>query len=221
MTLAHPPPPRPARRRIGRTLRWAAVAVAPAACARPGVPPPEAAVARWASAAARGDADAMYSLLDADSRRRFGRDGARARVGEARREIAEQAHAAAGPRARAVVRATITWPEGRSVEVVVEGGAPRLASPGLRPSAAPTPAAALAELRRALEGVDWSAVAGVLGARAREAWLAERRALLEGLAEPHALDVRVDGRRASVIVPGGFIVRLVHEDAGWRVEAVE
>jgi hypothetical protein len=44
------------------------------------------------------------------------------------------------------------------------------------------------------------------------------RALVEGLEDPRSLDIRVNGDRADIELPGGPFVTLQREAGVWRVE---
>jgi hypothetical protein len=112
----------------------------------------------------------------------------------------------------------LAGPEGtRTVVLVRENGALRVASGILGVPSLDTPERAIAALHRALVRELEQGVGGVLAEPERSAWVEERSRYRDGTAEPDSLDVRIDGDRAHTITPLGDEIVLVREGGDWRV----
>lgn len=196
---------------------WAAVA----GCARPSLPDPRDTARAYADAVARGDAERVHALLTRASQRDFGREGTARRVREERAELAANARALSAPGLRVEATATIPLTNGDDVELTLEGEGFRVDAAETLPSAARTPAEALEGLRQALGRRSYAALLRVLSAETRFAIETDLRALAAGLGDPRSLDVRVNGDRAEVELPGGHSVRLKREGGIWRVDDVK
>jgi hypothetical protein len=187
-------------------------------CGKPSLPDPEKAARAYAEAAARGDSDRIYALLSREARRKFGREGTRRLVSDARGELSAQGRALAKPGARVEGQATVPLADGTDVELSLEEGGFRVDAAATLPNAARTPAQALEGLRRALSRRSYVALLRVLSADSRSAMEGDVRALVEGLEDPRSLDIRVNGDRADIELPGGHFVTLKREAGVWRVE---
>ena len=114
--------------------------------------------------------------------------------------------------------ARIPLTNGNDVELTLENDGFRVDAAETLPSAARTPTAALEGLRQALGRRSYPAFLRVLSAETRFAIESDLRSLTAGLGDPKSLDVRVEGDRAEVELPGGHSVRLKREGGIWRVE---
>jgi len=190
-------------------------------CARPGLPDPRQAARAYADAAARGDAERVHALLTRSAQREFGREGTARRVREERVELAANARALRDPGVRVEATATIPLANGNDVELSLEDEGFRIEAAETLPSAARTPAEALEGLRQALGRRSYPALLRVLSAESRFALESDLRSLATGLGDPKTLDVRVNGDRAEVELPGGHSVRLKRESGIWRVDDVK
>jgi hypothetical protein len=190
-------------------------------CGRPALPDPRKAAMTYADAAVRGDSARIYALLSREARRTIGRDGTRALVRDARRELEVQGRALRAPRATVEAQAEVLLSDGSEVELSLEDGEFRIDAAATLPSAARTPAQALDGLRRALVRRSYPALLRVLSVEARGAMERDLRALVEGLEDPASLDVKVNGDRAEIELPGGHSVSLKREQGVWRVEDVK
>jgi hypothetical protein len=139
-------------------------------------------------------------------------------VREARRELEAQGRALRAPGGTVEARAQVLLADGSEVELSLEDGGFYVDAAATLPSAARTPAQALDGLRRALSRRSYPALLRVLSVEARSAVERDLRALVQGLEDPAALDVRVNGDRADIELPGGHSVSLKREDGVWRVE---
>jgi hypothetical protein len=208
-----------ARGGAGAALAAAGALALGAGCGRPAVESPERALGRYADAAARGDAAALYAMMTERDRRSLGPAGAARAVADARGELAEQARALAGPAAPEVkATARVRYADGEVATLELEGGEFRIASADALPADARTPAQALGQLRRVLARRSYPGLLRVLSKETRQAVERDVRALVDGLAEPEALEVKVEGERATVRLRGGHVVLLRREGAAWRVE---
>lgn len=212
--------PSPHRRRFSGATRLSLLSLlaAAAGCAGSSLPDPQDAARRYAEAAARGDAEAMHAMLTSEAQSAYGKDGVRELVQDAKNEIATQAKALSSDGAAVRAIATVRYADGEQAELVFEDGAFRVGAAGTLPAGARTPSQALAELRRALARRSYSGLMRVLTSESRSAVENDMRSLVDGLEQPETLDVKVDGDRASVVVPGGHSVKLRREAGVWRVE---
>jgi hypothetical protein len=192
-----------------------------AGCSAPTLPPPEAAARRFAEAAERGDADALYAMLTTDAQLAYGEDGTRTLVDESRRELAKVGRALGGDDLQVEARAVVRYVDGERAELILEDGALRIELSDALPTRASTPEAALAALRAALARRSFAAVLRLLSAETRAAVERDLDAVVDGLAEPETLEVEIDGDEARVALPDGHRVSLRREDGVWRVEALE
>lgn len=160
-------------------------------------------------------------MLTEGSRRAFGPDGTRRRVHEARSELAGLGRSVKESRTSIEARAEVRYVDGERATLVLEQGAFRIVGADGLPAQAHTPEQALADLRGALARRSYAALLRVLSRSAASALDRDLQSLVEGLAEPEALDVRVEGDRAEVLVPGGHKVRLRREAGAWRVDDFE
>ena len=187
-------------------------------CARQAVPDPAITAREFAAAADRGDADAIYALLDERSRRALGLRGARAKVRGNRQELRETARGLSGRGVRVAARAELRFEDGERAELSLEQGRFRVASAGTLPARASTPAQALGQLRTALARRSYTSLVRVLSRDTGSALETDLRSLVTGLEEPETLDIRVDGDTAEVLVPGGHRVKLKREAGVWRIQ---
>jgi hypothetical protein len=204
----------------GSHLAEAAILCAATAlgCARTTLPDPEVTARAYADAARDGDAEAIHGMLTTESQRDFGLDGTRRRVADSASEIARQGEALAGDQIRVETEAVIRFADGERATLVVEDGEFKVASAGVLPAGARTPAEALAELRQALARRSYASLLRVLDAESRGAIEDDLRTLVIGLEEPDTLDVKIAGDAAEVSLPGGHWVKLKREAGVWKVE---
>lgn len=191
-----------------------------AACAPSALPDPKEAVQAYAAAAARGDADAIYGMLSERSRTALSREEVRQRVAEERAELAEQARSVTGPGVVIKTRARVRYPDGEiaTLELDDRERAFRISAADALPAGARTPEQALEQLRRVLARRSYAGLLRVLTPATRSAIEGDLRSLVEGLAQPEGLEVKVAGDSATVQIPGGHEVRLRREAGVWRVE---
>lgn len=186
-------------------------------CATTGVPDPGPAAERFAAAAERGDADAIHSMLTEDAQRRYGTDGTRERVRDARTELARRGKALRGDATTVEAVATVRYLDGETASLEVQDGRFYVSSAAALPAGARSPVEALAQLRHVLARRSYAGLVRVLTAETRSAIESDLRSLVEGLEEPESLDVQVRGDTAVVSVPGGHQVTLRREEGVWRV----
>jgi hypothetical protein len=201
---------------MARLCLWLPVAVS-AACSRPAVPDPRGAVEAYARALARGDSEAVYQMMTAESRRTYGRAGTQAMLGDGREELAQEGRALLASPAQTRSVATVRYVDGERAELVLERGRLGIRAADVLPYAARTPEEALAGLRAALGRRSYPALVRLLSSESRSAAESDLRALVEGLEDPETLEVRVQGDEAEVQVPGGHSVKLKREAGIWRV----
>jgi hypothetical protein len=192
-----------------------------AGCARSTMPSPDAALAEYARAAERGDADALYGMLTERGQKSLGKDGVARAVADGKTEIAEIAREATAPGARTESIAKVRWADGETATLTLEEGAFKVTAADTLPAGAKTPAQALEELRRVLARRSYAGLMRVLSKETKSAIEQSIRTLVEGLERPEGLDVTVKGDRATVQTSGGHVVRLKRESGVWTIEDVD
>lgn len=199
----------------------ALAATAMAGCAARALPDPRDTVAEYRDAAARGDSRAVHRLLTEDARAAYGEAGTKRLLDDAKGEIVAQATAAAAKSAEVRAVAEVPYAGGERAVVDVNAGRYRVSAAAGLPSAARTPSQALADLRAALSRRSYAALVHLLSTETRQALERDLRALVDGLANPDALEVKISGATAEVTVPGGRRVILKKEEGVWRVHDLD
>ena len=183
-----------------------------------GVPEPTPVVEAYAAALERGDAAAPYAMLSEESRRASSREELASVLTSQRPELTEHATALASADRVVDARAEVRFGDGEIVALDLDEGSFRVTAADALPAAAKTPEQALGQLRQVLARRSYAGLLRVLSPKTRAAVEHDLRSLVEGLAEPDALDVDVVGDTATVTVPGGHRVELRREDGVWYVD---
>jgi hypothetical protein len=187
------------------------------ACSGARIPDPKLAAQRWNDALQRADVEAVYALLSESARQAWGREGVQRMLARDRKELLGVASAATGPNVQLETTARVSYGDGHSASVVLEDGAFRVAAAAALPAHAATPEAALQELREVLARRSFAGLLRVLTADAGRTLDSHLTSVAAALADPAAAEIEVDGRRATVRLPGGHTVKLEREDGAWRV----
>ena len=187
------------------------------ACASQRVPDPKVTVRAYASAARRGDADAIYALLTPEGQRALGQNGTRQLVTESKSELQRTAQAIAGDSVRVEASAETRFSDGESATLVLEDGRFLVDAASLLPARARTPSQALSGLRRALARRSYPALMALMTADSQGALETDIGSLVSGLEHPETLDIQVNGDSAEVQLPTGHRVVLKRETGVWRV----
>ncbi|MCB9586365.1 MAG: hypothetical protein H6718_13260 [Polyangiaceae bacterium] len=203
---------------IQPVLRTAGAAALLLGCTGEALPDPRVAAQAYADAAQRGDDAAIYGMLSKEAQATYGREGTKKLVKDAKAELAQSGKSLASPSTQIEARATVRFTDGEDAVLAIEDGDFRVTAALALPSGARTPAQALGELRAALARRSYAALMQVLSAETRAAVERDLAALVQGLEHPDSLDIRVDGDKASVTLPGGHSVSLEREEGVWRVE---
>jgi hypothetical protein len=183
------------------------------------VPDPRDAVANYADAAKRGDADAIYELLSEKGRRSLSREEVRRIVKDERGELADAAKALQAPGVVVKARARVRYADGEDTQLELDDqGVFRIGGADALPAGARTPEQALEELRRVLARRSYAGLMRVLSPATRSAIEGDLRSLVTGLEHPEGLEVTVVGDSATVQIPGGHEVKLKREGGVWHVE---
>ena len=202
-----------------RTACLALLAAAASGCGAGHLPDPRDAVAAYAEAAARGDADAIYGMMSEKGRRALSRDEVRRVVADEKEELVSQGKAVTAPGVVVRSRARVRFADGEDATLVVDDqGAFRVATADALPAGAHTPEQALEQLRRVLARRSYAGLMRVLSPATRSAIESDLRALVIGLEHPEGLEVNVAGEAATVQIPGGHEVKLRREAGVWHVE---
>jgi hypothetical protein len=186
-------------------------------CASQRVPDPKVTARAYASAALRGDADAVYALLTPEGQRALGPAGTKQLVNESRAEISRTARAVQGDDARVEASAETRFKDGESALLVLEEGRFLVDATSLLPARPRTPGQALSGLRRALSRRSYPALMAALASDSQGAVEADIGALVSGLEHPETLDIQVNGDVAEVQLPTGHLIKLKREGGIWRV----
>ncbi len=196
------------------------MAVAPLALACTGgrVADPHGAAVAFTQAAARGDSDAVYAMLSPSAARALSREDVRRLVHDEAAELGATARALVEPGTRATTEARLRFADGEQVALEWSDGSFRVTSAGSLPGGAPTPEAALEELRRAIARRSYPALLRLLSPATRSAVEQDLRTLVRGLEHPETLPIHTNGDASSAIVPGGHHVSMKREDGVWHVE---
>jgi hypothetical protein len=187
-------------------------------CASSSVPDPHAAARAYADAAARGDAEALYAMLSAPSRKARSKDDVKRMIAEEHEELAQQGKELAQPDVRVEATARLRYADGEEAALELRDGQYWVTAAGALPGGARTPEEALEQLRRVLARRSYAALMRVLSPATRAAIENDLRSMVDGLSEPGTLPVQVNGDAAVVAVPGGHQVKLKREGGVWRVE---
>jgi hypothetical protein len=204
-------------------LRWAlpclCVALAAPACAKQSsIPEPDPLIDAYAAALERGDVDALYDMMSAESKRAISREELKRIVAKQKAELAEHAKAVKSKDRSVEAQAEVRYADGEIVALDLEEGTFRLTAAEALPASARTPAQALVQLRKVLARRSYAGLLRVLSPRTRAAVEKDLRSLVEGLTEPESLKIDVVGDSATVVVPGGHQVRLRREDGIWHID---
>lgn len=171
----------------------------------------------YASAAARGDGDALYDMMSAESRQQRTRAEVRRIVEGEHAELVERGRALAAKDARVDARATLRFADGEVATLDLEQGRYRVTSAGTLPGGARTPNEALANLRRVIARRSYAGLMSVVTPATRAAIEHDLRTLVTGLEKPATLPIEAHGDDADVAVPGGHHVHLHRDGDIWRV----
>lgn len=183
------------------------------------IPDPKEAVASYAEAAARGDADAIYEMMSEKGRRALSRDEVRKIVADEKAELVDQGKAVTAPGVVVKSRARVRFADGEDATLVLDDeGTFRIATADALPAGARTPEQALEQLRRVLARRSYAGLMRVLTPATRSAIEGDLRSLVEGLSHAEGLEVQVAGDTATVQIPGGHEVKLRREAGVWHVE---
>jgi len=186
-------------------------------CASQRVPDPKVTARAYASAAQRGDADAIYALLTLEGQRALGPSGTKQLVQESKTELGRTARAIQSQDARVEASAEARFSDGESATLVLEDGNFYVDAASLLPARPRTPSQALSGLRRALARRSYPALMALMSSDSRGALESDVGALVSGLEHPETLDVQVNGDAAEVQLPSGHRILLKREAGIWRV----
>jgi hypothetical protein len=187
-------------------------------CTGHAVPSPKSAADDYASAASRGDADAIYEMMTTSAQKSRSRDDVRRLVKEQRRELSEQAKLVTARDARVEATARLRYEDGEEAQLELRDGRFWITSSGALPGGSRTPEQTLDQLRRVLARRSYAGLMRVLTPSTRAAIEQDLRSLVSGLERPETLHVQVTGETAVVTVPGGHTVKLKRDGGVWRVD---
>jgi hypothetical protein len=187
-------------------------------CASQSVPDPRDAADAYASAAQRGNADAIWAMMSESAQKSRSKEDVRRTIADERAELADQGRALASKEARVQATARLRFEDGEEVALDLEHGHYGITAAGALPGGGRTPEEAVDQLRRVLARRSYPGLMRVLSPATRAAIEQDLRSLVDGLDKPETLGVVTSGDTATVTVPGGHQVRLKREGGIWRVE---
>ena len=189
-----------------------------AGCATSTIPDPKDAVAAYAEAAQKGDADAIYDMLSEKSKRGLSREEVKKLVADERSELMDQSKAVTAPGVVVKARAKVRFGDGEDASLELQDDGFRIATADALPAGARSPQQALSQLRRVLARRSYPGLMQVLTSSSRSAIESDLRSLVKGLEDTEGLEIDQTGDTATVQIPGGHKVKLKREGGVWRVE---
>lgn len=178
----------------------------------------------YADAVRRGDADAVYALMDEETRASLSLDDLRRQMTDAAEELREQAtavEAALGDPQLVETRASVPLRTGQQAILVIEGERWRLVGTLLDSVSLATPEDAVMAFRSALERRSLPSISRILARQPRSEIDAQIERFLLDTEDQPALDVEVQGNEATVRTASGRVIRMVREAGEWHVLSVE
>lgn len=171
----------------------------------------------WSEALERGDSNAVYALLNESSQQALGREGVAQLLTRDHEELSHVARAANADNSRLETVARVSFGDDRGALLVLEDGQFRVAATAALPARADSPEDALRELRDVLERRSFAGLLRVLTQDASQTLSGHLQGVVEALGDPGAVQIEVDGRRATARLPGGHTVTMEREDGAWRI----
>lgn len=212
------PPVRVRLRAFGAVGRSLAIACGVAACSGGRVRDPHDAADAFARAAGSGDPDAVYAMLSPAAKRALSRDDVKRLVADEKAELAAEAIALRARDVRLKTTARLRFADGEEVELDWAGQGFTVTTAGTVPGGAPTPEAALDELRRAIARRSYPGLLRLLSPATRSAIEQDLRTLVGGLENPATLPIHTTGDASTAVIPGGHHVTMKREAGIWHVE---
>lgn len=182
------------------------------------LPDPRDTARAYAVAAEHGDSAALYSLLSTPGRLQYSQADVQRVISTERGELADEGRAFLSPDLRVEGTARLRFADGEEAALDLRNGRYGVTAAGALPGGARTPEEALDQLRRVLARRSYAGLMRVLSPATRAAVENDMRSMVEGLNEPGALPVQVNGDAAVVLVPGGHQIKLKREAGIWRIE---
>lgn len=186
--------------------------------------PPRDTARAYADAVRRGDAEAVYALLDAETRAGLTLEQLRAQLAESPEELREQAaavDAALADPQLVQTRARVPLRSGQDAVLVIEGDRWRLVGTLLDSVSLATPEDAVMAFRSALARRSLPSITRILARAPRAEIDAQIERFLEDTEDEPALDVDIQDNEATVRTPSGRVIRMVREAGEWHVVSVE
>jgi len=178
----------------------------------------------YADAVRRGDADAVYALMDEETRASLTLEDLRVQMTDAAEELREQAtavEAALGDPQLVETRASVPLRTGQQAVLVIEGERWRLVGTLLDSVSLATPEDAVMAFRSALERRSLGSISRILARAPRSEIDAQIERFLLDTEDQPALDVEILGNEATVRTASGRVIRMVREAGEWHVLSVE
>jgi hypothetical protein len=177
----------------------------------------------YCQAVERGDAEAVYGLLDDSMKMGMDVEGFKAWFARNREGFQEQARDLAAHAREEDVRVEAAVPVvlGQEALLLWEDGEWRMLREVPARGAQRGPRETIESLRRALRDQDMEELLRLMSAERRAALLREMEALLTNLEGSQDNPIVTQGDRADLVLDNGDRVKLVREDGFWRVSNYE
>ncbi len=186
--------------------------------------PPDTLARDYADALRRGDADAVYAMLDEETRASVDLETLRAQMAETQAELEEQAQAIEAALLDPQLVSTgarVPLAHDQHATLVVEGTRWRILGTVLDAVSLATPRDAVLAFRSALGRRSLRGVERVLARQPRSEIEAQIQRFLMDTEDELDLDVDIQGNDATVRTASGRVIRLVREAGEWHVLSVE
>ena len=188
------------------------------------MPPAQSAAVAYADAIERGDAAQVRALLTERARAEFDEAAVGRLLRENKNELQRSskwikaAHLGSG--LEPSTNALLVFENGSEVRLEIEEGSFRLAGGGTLPAAPPTPQAAAAELKLALQRRSLPALLALLDESKRQEVEGQLDALMAALEQLDVALVETKGDRAEMSLPAGVTLVLSRKSGAWKIEEI-
>lgn len=202
-------------------------------CSSPSSPKdPQQVLSAYSSALTRGDAAGAYALLSAGARRSLSFSAFQRMLQENPKEVAALGRGLSGPASTPHITATVTAPNGETLQLVLEGDVWKVEGSALDMYSQANPRAAVLSFVRAYENSRYDLLLkfvpdakreGLTEKKLKESFEGPQREALDRLSqalqkEARKASVELLGDRATLRYGGGGTIELLEEHGVWKIE---
>lgn len=178
---------------------------------------PQKVVDQYVAAIRTNRPDLAYDLLDEAVRRRVSKNEFSTRWRNARGELEDQARGLESAKTKPAVRATVTFGDGVTADLVFIKGEWRISEGITVKLQAATPTDALRAFVKAVEERDYQAVMQLVSKSMRETIEREISDRLERLKKSLDREIEVTGNKARFQYDRRYKIELIKEDGQWKI----